>query len=176
MNLEQLISLIYLASGLILLVLAAIILRENPGNRLNRMVTVMLTCAAIAPLATAIYESVLADIPNLPTWFVNSFYIWELFFPALLYFSVIFPEPQSAYVGHKRLFELAFIPHFFHLILVIFLADPERALNLFDFESQTPILSQVLLMLSTVLKVIIAFFIAIAIATCFRILEKYITF
>ncbi len=157
MNAGQLISLIYLASGLILFMLAVIIVRENFANRLNRVVAMMLFFAGIAPFATAIYSSVLESIPGLPPWFVNTFYIWEFFFPALLYFSAIFPEPQPVYIRHKRLLQLAFLPHFFHILLVLLLAEPDKLLSIINLESQIPIISQLFIFISGILKIIAAF-------------------
>jgi serine phosphatase RsbU (regulator of sigma subunit) len=157
LNIEQLISLIYLASGLILFMLAVIILRENLGNRLNRVVGMMLFFAGIAPFSTAIYKSVLEGMTGLPPWFVNTFYIWELFFPALLYFAAIFPEPSPAYVKHKRLLQFAFLPHVIHLLMVLLLADPDRILNLLSFQSEIPILGQLLQLVSSLLKIVTAF-------------------
>ncbi len=149
---------VYLASGLILFVLAVIILRENPGHRLNRVVSAMLFFAGIAPLSAAIYKSVFEGIAGLPLWFVNTYYVWELFFPALLYFSAIFPEPQPVYIRHKRLLQLAFLPHIFHVLLVLILSDPDKVLGLLSFESEVPILGQLLQLLSGALRVITAFF------------------
>lgn len=157
MNVGQLISLVYLASGLILIVLAVIILRENASNRLNRVVSVMLIFAGIAPLATAIYKSFLGGTAGIPSWFVNTYYVWELFFPALLYFSAVFPEPQPVYVNHKRLLQLAFLPHILHLLLVVLLADPDRVIGLLDFESNIPILGQLLQFVASFLRIITAF-------------------
>jgi sigma-B regulation protein RsbU (phosphoserine phosphatase) len=156
LNAGQLISLIYLASGLILFMLAVIIVRENPGNRLNRVVAMMLFFAGVAPFVAAIYKSVLESITGLPPWFVNTYYVWEFFFPALLYFSVIFPEPQPFYLKHKRLLQLAFLPHFFHLLLVLLLAEPDKLLGLLNLESQIPILSQLLMFISGILKLVAA--------------------
>jgi sigma-B regulation protein RsbU (phosphoserine phosphatase) len=157
LNLGQLTSLIFLASGLILFVLAVVIFRENPGGRLNRVVAAMLLFAGIAPLATAIYQSVIAGAGGAPAWFVNTFYIWELFFPALLYFSAIFPEPHHVYYNHRRLLQLAFLPHIFHVLMVLILADPDRVLGMLSFESQIPILGQLLKVVLSLLRIITAF-------------------
>lgn len=157
MNLGQLTSLIFLASGLILFVLAVIIYRENPGNRLNRVVAAMLSFAGIAPLSTAIYKSVIEGATGVPAWVGNMFYIWEFFFPALLYFSAIFPEPQPIYRQHKRLLQLAFLPHVLHLLMVLLLADPDRVLGLLDFESQIPIMGQLLKIVFSLLRIMTSF-------------------
>ncbi|HBC46762.1 MAG TPA: hypothetical protein DCZ43_06925, partial [candidate division Zixibacteria bacterium] len=154
MNVEQLISLVYLASGIILFMLAIIILRENSGNRLNRVVSMMLIFAGIAPFTAAIYKSILESMPGFPVWFVNTFYIWEFYFPALLYFSAVFPEPQPVYLKHKRLLQLAFLPHVFHLLLVLLLSDPDKILGLLTLESTLPIIGQLLQLYSAILRVI----------------------
>ena len=91
MNLSQIISLVYLISGFTLMVLAALILRENIKNRLNRVASLMLFLAGLAAAVTAIHRSVLQGAVDIPLWIQNSFLVWELFFPTLLYFSAIFP-------------------------------------------------------------------------------------
>ena len=148
---------IYLASGLILFVLAVIILRENAANRLNRTVSLMLSLAGIAPLASAIYQSLLEGSAGIPSWFVNTYYVWELFFPALLYFSAIFPEPQPIYINHKKLLQLAFVPHLLHLLMVLLLADPDKVIGMLTFESSIPVLGQLLELIAGVLKILTAF-------------------
>lgn len=158
MNLGQLISLVYLVSGVTLVMLAGMIFRENPKNRLNRVAAMMFSLAGIAPLATAFYRSVLEGVAGIPLWFENSFVIWELFFPSLLYFAAIFPEPQSFYTNHKRLLQVAFLPHLLHFLMVVFLADPDKALEFLSFESTIPILGAILNFILNILKVAAAFF------------------
>lgn len=157
MKLEQLITLIYLVSGLTLVMLAGMIFRENPKNRLNRVTAMMFSLAGIAPLATAFYRSVLQGVIGIPLWFENSFMIWELFFPSLLYFAAIFPEPQSFYANHKKLLQLAFLPHLLHVLMVVFLADPDKALEFLSFESSIPILGAILSFILNIFKVAAAF-------------------
>jgi sigma-B regulation protein RsbU (phosphoserine phosphatase) len=157
LNLGQLISLVYLVSGVTLVMLAGMILRENPKNRLNRITAMMFSLAGIAPLATAFYRSILQGVTGIPLWFENSFVVWELFFPSLLYFTAIFPEPQEFYNKHKRLLQLAFLPHILHLLMVVFLADPDRALEFLSFESSIPILGAILGLILNILKIAAAF-------------------
>ncbi len=137
--------------------LAIVILRENKGNRLNRVVSMMLFFAGVAPFAAAIYKSVLEPIANLPPWVVTSFYIWEFFFPALLYFSAVFPEPQPVYLRHKRLLQLAFLPHVFHLLLVLLLSDPDKIVSLLSIQSTLPIIGQLFQLFNAILRMIAAF-------------------
>lgn len=157
MNMGQLISLVYLVSGLTLVVLAGMILRENIKNRLNRVAASMLLLAGLAAAVTAIYRSVIVGAAEIPQWVENSFLIWELFFPTLLYFTAIFPEPQQFYNNHKKFFQLAFLPHVLHLVMLVLLADPNAALEMLAFESSIPILGAILNLVLSLLKIVTAF-------------------
>ncbi|UCC80810.1 MAG: SpoIIE family protein phosphatase [Candidatus Zixiibacteriota bacterium] len=157
MNIGQLIDLVYLASGLSLFMLAGVIFRENPAGRLNIIASIMLFFAGIGPLAASAYGSFLEGIPDIPTWLLNSFYVWELFFPALLYFSAIFPEPRPFYYRYKKLLQIAFLPTVFHLLMVVFMAEPERVLSLLTFESSFPIIGAILSLVFEILRMITAF-------------------
>jgi len=158
MSLSFLISLIYLASALVLFLTAGIILKENVRSSKNRVVSAMLFLAGIAPFFVAIYRTVIIDHEQLPLSIYNIIYVWELFFPTLLLFAVLFPEPLPIYNRHKRLFQLAFIPHIFHIILVIFLNEPEKVISLVDFDTSLPIISIFVGIISSLLKLVAAFF------------------
>ncbi len=157
MNVGQLIDLVYLASGLTLFMLASVIFRENPRGRLNIIASMMMFFAGIGPLAASAYGSFLEGILGIPLWLLNSFYVWELFFPSLLYFSAIFPEPQPFYFKHKKLFQIAFLPTVFHLLMVVLLAEPERVLSFLNFESSIPIIGAILSLVFEILRMIAAF-------------------
>lgn len=157
MNAGQIIDLVYLASGLTLFMLAGVIFRENPRGRLNVVASFMLFFAGIGPLAAAAYGSFLEGIPGVPQWLLNSFYVWELFFPTLLYFAAIFPEPQPFYFKYKRLLQLAFLPTVLHLFLVVLLAEPERFLSMLNIGSSIPILSAILAVVLGILRIIASF-------------------
>jgi sigma-B regulation protein RsbU (phosphoserine phosphatase) len=156
-NVGQLIDLVYLASGLTLFMLAGVIFRENPRGRLNIIASLMLFFAGIGPLAASAYGSFLEGIPGIPTWLLNSFYVWELFFPSLLYFSAIFPEPRPFYFKYKRLFQLAFLPTVFHILMVVLLAEPEKVLSLLYFRSSIPIIGSLVALFFEILRMIMAF-------------------
>lgn len=157
MNVGQLIDLVYLASGLTLFMLAGVIFRENPRGRLNIIASMMLFFAGIGPLGVSIYGSFLEGVPGIPVWLINSFYVWELFFPTLLYFAAIFPEPRPFYFKYKRLLQIAFLPTVFHLLMVVLLAEPERILGLLNFESSIPIIGAVLTLIREILRMITTF-------------------
>jgi serine phosphatase RsbU (regulator of sigma subunit) len=156
MGIGFLIAIIYLTSAAVLFLTAGLILKENVRAGNNRVVAAMLFFAGLAPFCVAINKTVLADINELSLSVINIFYIWELFFPALLLFSAIFPEPLSFYKRRRRFFQLAFIPHLFHILLVVFLNDPDKIISLLNFDTSTPILGQVMGFLATILKLMTA--------------------
>jgi sigma-B regulation protein RsbU (phosphoserine phosphatase) len=151
-----LIAIIYLTSAGVLFLTAGIIFKENVRAGNNRVVAAMLFFAGLAPFCVALDKTVLADIENLSLSITNIFYVWELFFPALLLFSVIFPEPLSFYKKRRRLFQLAFIPHLFHILLVVFLNDPDKVISLLNFDSSTPVIGPIVGFLETILKLLTA--------------------
>jgi serine phosphatase RsbU (regulator of sigma subunit) len=158
MSIYFLISLIYLASALILFLTSGIILKENVKSSQNRVVAAMLIFAGIAPFLVAIYNTIIIDPDQISPSVFNIFYIWELFFPTLLWFSTLFPEPLPFYKRHKRLLQLAFVPHIFHIIIVVALNDPEKIISLVDFQTSLPIISLIVGFISSILKLIAAFF------------------
>ncbi|MCD6162888.1 MAG: SpoIIE family protein phosphatase [candidate division Zixibacteria bacterium] len=157
MSLSFLISLVYLASALVLFLIAGVILKENVRSNKNRVVAAMLFWAGLAPFLAAIYRTVIIEPERLSQSIINIFYIWELFFPTLLWFSILFPEPLPFYHRHKRLLQLAFIPHIFHIILVIFLLEPEKLIGFVDFNTSIPILGLFIGFINSLLKLATGF-------------------
>ena len=158
MSVTFLISLIYLASALVLFLTAGIILRENVKSSQNRVVAAMLFFAGLAPFLVSLYKTIIIDPAKLSLSVINIFYAWELFFPVLLWFSVLFPEPLPVYRRHKRLLQLAIVPHIFHIIMVIALNDPEKIIRMLDFDTSMPILGLLIGFISSILKLIATFF------------------
>lgn len=158
MSIYFLISLIYLASALILFLTSGIILKENVKSSQNRVVAAMLIFAGIAPFLVSIYKTIIIEPDQLSPSVLNIFYVWELFFPVLLWFSVLFPEPLPFYNRHKRLLQLAFVPHIFHIIIVVALNDPEKIVKLAEFQTSLPIFSLIIGFISSILKLFAAFF------------------
>jgi len=151
-----LISLVYLASALVLFLIAGIILKENARSNQNRVVSAMLLFAGIAPFFSAIYRTVIIEPADLSQPITNIFYIWELFFPILLWFSVLFPEPLPFYRRHKRLLQLAFVPHIFRIFMAIFFNNPERLADLFTLDTSLPVIGFALNIVGSLLKLIAA--------------------
>ena len=74
MNLNFLISLVYLASALVLFLISVIILKENVRSKTNRVVAAMLFWAGLAPFFAAIYRTVLIEPELLPQSITNVYY------------------------------------------------------------------------------------------------------
>lgn len=158
MSLYFLISLIYLASAIVLFLTAGIILKENVRSSQNRVTAGMLFFAGIAAFMVSLYETIIIDPNQISQSITNLFYIWELFFPTLLIFSVLFPEPLPVYKRHKRLLQLVFIPHIFHVIIAVALNDPDKLVNALNFDTSMPIIGFLLSILFSLLKIIATFF------------------
>ncbi|MBK7368951.1 MAG: hypothetical protein IPJ04_13905 [Candidatus Eisenbacteria bacterium] len=115
-----------LVLGGLVFLLGLVILRENPGQRLNRVVSLLLffggfgaVLSALALLAPA--GSAGATLPE------TAAYLWELFFPTAFLLASIFPEERA----FTRRIELpgglrtpsfmlvVFAPHVFHFVLML---------------------------------------------------------
>jgi len=138
MNFELLIGAIYLVCGIILLFLGVVILRENAQNRINQVTSLMLFFAGLGPLFGAlgtILKSVgLSATLERSIFYQNIFYFWELFFPQLLLFSLLFPRQHPFVLKFPRLKYIIFIPHIFHALLVLIFYEPDRIIRLLDVE------------------------------------------
>ena len=122
---ERLVIGFYLACGALLLFLSTIIWRENPKSRVNRATAFMLGFAGLGPVFAAIGYTLppaAFDSGSREPFFLSLQYFWELFFPFLLLFSLEFPVRQPMLQRHPRLRLLIFVPHVFHLVLMVALA------------------------------------------------------
>jgi hypothetical protein len=122
------IAAIYLLVGVFVFLLGIVILREAPRERVNRATAFMLFSGGLGSLLGAvgfILEALHVSRGGTNNLLRSFNYLWELFFPSLLYFACIFPEENRFY---KRVpFATAWIfgPHLFHLG-VMFLATSGR--------------------------------------------------
>ena len=88
-----------LTLGGLVFLLGFIVFRENPGQRLNRVVALMLffgglgsVLAALSFLASGGRAGATSGAPDL---LQNMSYLWEFFFPSLFLFASIFPEERE---------------------------------------------------------------------------------
>jgi len=156
---QPIITAIYFIFGGVLLFLAYSIIRDDMSSRLNRITGLMLFFAALGPIFLAlgaiVEPTVSANAPFEESILYNLLYIWELFFPAFLLFSWVFPVDRLSQLKHPRLRLFIFIPHIFHLLLVIVFNNPEKILGLLDVESGEGFISLILEPLTFLLKWIV---------------------
>jgi hypothetical protein len=133
---------IFLAGGLLLMLLGVVIFRENPGRRLNRITAAMLFFAGLGSLLAAIGSN-LAEIyaadpteaaegGSTFTRLTELAVLWEFFFPTLVYFSLTFPRESNTLRKHPRLVWLLYFPYLFHLLIVVLKLgwDPLESINI----------------------------------------------
>lgn len=137
MSTSQLIfTLAYFALGGGLIYLSVLIVRDSARVRLNRVTAVMLFLAGLGPVFAAlgtVISPYQAASPLKESPLYNLFYIWELFFPTLLYFSWVFPFDRLE--GKKLRWRwMIFIPHLFHLFLLVVVSDTDQLFELIVFE------------------------------------------
>ena len=116
------ITLIYLLVGALVILLGIIILREAPRERANRATALMLFSGGIGSVLGAIGFVInsMGPNPNGSNDLLRSFnYLWEFFFPSLLYFACVYPQLNRIYRRIPFAAAWIFAPHFFHLILMI---------------------------------------------------------
>ncbi len=113
-----------LVLGGLVFLLGLVILRENPRQKLNRVVAFMLFFGGLGAVLGALgflaARPEVAGKPPLPQSFLGHFsYLWEFFFPTLLWFTSIFPV-ERPFVRRIRGFEvLIYLPHAVHFVLLM---------------------------------------------------------
>lgn len=138
MNWQIVVAVFYLALGAVLIWLGTVILRENPRSRVNRITALMLLFAGLGPVFAAIGTTIEQGQPGaaLPTTFpYNFFFLWELFFPQLLLFALVFPVEQPLIKRFPRAKYLLFAPHIFHFLWMALFARPQVRWTGFESES-----------------------------------------
>lgn len=131
MELDLIIAVVFLACAALLFIIAFLILREDPSKRLNRVTGLMFGFAALGPFFYAL-GSLIGDAIDSRNFIYNLQYVWELFFPQLVFFALCFPTEKPFFSRFPRLKYVIFLPHIFHLALTTFLSDPEALLDLVD--------------------------------------------
>ena len=133
MNYQLLIGVIYLIFSALLFFTGTIIFRENPYRRLNRVTSLMLVFAGLAPLFAAMDVFIgrpAGGITETVPFYENLFFLWELFFPQLVLFSLVFPTEHPILATNSRIKYLIFVPHLFHIVLVTLFTDSGRLVEL----------------------------------------------
>ena len=155
-SIQPFITALYFIFGGVLLFLAFAVVREHVSNRLNRITGMTFFFAAMGPvflaLVSIVKPNVSAGAPFEESLVYNLQYIWELFFPAFLLFSWVFPVDRLSYFRFPKLRYLIFFPHVFHILLVVIFINPEKILNLLEVGSGEGFISLILEPLSYILK------------------------
>jgi sigma-B regulation protein RsbU (phosphoserine phosphatase) len=134
MTLELALATAYLISGALMLFLGFVVLRENPRQRVNRATAGMLVFAGLGPILGAIsgLSTRSGEHPVVTDLFAQFGFLWEFFFPCVLYFSLVFPSLHPILRKRPYLATLIFLPHAFHVLLVLLVGGETNFLSAFD--------------------------------------------
>jgi len=137
MNYQLFVSIIFFVSAILLLLIGTVVLRDNPRRRLNRVAGMMLILAGLGPLFAALGSFFDVGVGSTRTGsaIAGLFYLWELFFPQLILFSLVFPIERSFVIRHSKAKYLIFVPHIFHVILASLFYDPSRIVEWLTVEN-----------------------------------------
>ncbi len=153
---HSIITAIYFAFGGALVFFAYTIMRGRFSNRLNRIAGMMLFFAALGSvfmaLGSIVRPNVSAESPFEESFLYNLLYIWELFFPMFLLFSWVFPSDRLSNPKFRKWRYLIFLPHIFHILLVVAFRNPDKLFNLLEMDSGEGFIALVLKPLSYILK------------------------
>src|SRR5262244_2767177 len=135
-NSSHLLATVNLVLGGLVFLLGFVILRENPRQRLNRVVSLMLFFGGLGAVLAALTLLVPGKTSG-AGFQSNVAYLWELFFPTAFLLASVFPAERAftrpfALPGGMRspsFVLLVYAPHAFHLLLVVAmgLLPPEPA-------------------------------------------------
>jgi serine phosphatase RsbU (regulator of sigma subunit) len=125
-NSSQLLATLNLVLGGLVFLLGFVILRENPRQRLNRVVSLMLFFGGLG----AVLAALTLLVPGKGTgagFQSNMAYLWEFFFPTAFLLASIFPEERPfarrftlpGGVQSPSFVLLVYAPHAFHFLLVL---------------------------------------------------------
>lgn len=127
---------ISLVVGGLYFLLGIIIFRDSPKRRTNR-VTGLLFCFAAIGFITGSFALTSPD-ESMNGWqdtFLGRFaWLWEFFFPVLVYFSYIFPKESQTAKRHSRLILILFVPYLFRFFLLAFFPDYHSLRSLLVYE------------------------------------------
>jgi sigma-B regulation protein RsbU (phosphoserine phosphatase) len=113
---------LYLLVGCLVVLLGLVILREGPGEKANRATALMLFSGGIGSVLGGFGLLLLGAGATRggANDLLRSFnYLWEFFFPSLLYFACVFPEENRFTRRIPFIAVWIFMPHLFHLGFLI---------------------------------------------------------
>jgi len=127
MDLSLFLPTVNLAAGLLIFFMGFVILRENPRSPVNRATSLMLFSGAVGSLLGALGQLVDPDAIDTAAAYAGALrtfsYMWEFFFPSLLYFALVFPV-MHPFTRRMHTLEVAlYVPYVLHLLMVVLLGD-----------------------------------------------------
>ncbi|MFQ5510377.1 MAG: PP2C family protein-serine/threonine phosphatase [Candidatus Krumholzibacteriia bacterium] len=116
-------SVFYLASGVFLFLLGLTILRTGNSSAPTRATALILFFAGVGPILSAsgiILQGALKQDAVVYHSMVENFeYLWEFYFPSLLWFSLTFPRQKRFFTNFLFVGLLVFAPYLFHLGMIM---------------------------------------------------------
>jgi len=125
MNSFLLFATLNLGLGGMVFLLGVIILRENPRQKLNLVVSLMLFFSSLGSILGALgflaarSGGLTEDSLISPDFYRNFAYLWEFFFPSLLLFASVYPEERDFTRRFPGFAVLVFVPYVFHFVLLV---------------------------------------------------------
>jgi serine phosphatase RsbU (regulator of sigma subunit) len=192
MNSLLVLATLNLALGGLVFLLGVLVLRENPRQRLNQVVSLMMFFGGFGALLTA-----LALLPGrgvavgTQTHQVEHYaYLWEFFFPTLFLFASIFPQEHGFLRNWRRrpralrwipsFAWLVYLPHAAHFVMLFLASGVSPALHVSKFgglKLVAPLLSLLALVLDLFLSVHQALFslvnLAFGVAAITLLIDSY---
>jgi serine phosphatase RsbU (regulator of sigma subunit) len=121
----------YLTCGALMLFLGFVVLRENPRQRVNRATAAMLVFGGLGPMLGA-YSTLTDEVAGSPLFqdvFAQFAFFWEFYFPSVLLFALVFPILHPVLRRRRWLSTAIFVPHLFHVVLVVLFSDSTELFN-----------------------------------------------
>ena len=152
---------LYLIVGGLVFLLGIVILREAPREKANRATALMLFFGGLGSVLGAI-GFIVEGAGKAPhaggTDLLRSFnYLWELFFPSLLWFACVFPTENKVVKRVPLAAFWIFAPHAFHLLLMVLQTNGAITGSLISWLSRNPIGSTVIHVLRVPTELVFGF-------------------
>ncbi len=138
----------YFICGAAIIFLAVLIMRFSSKDVSTWATALVMLFAGIGPILGGIGVIIQRNLPEGIYLFENlveSFdYTWEFFFPALLLMAFVYPKRYPIWKYLRRFAFILFLPHVFHLLMVIFLVNRVNPARLFNWVADIPVPSSAL--------------------------------
>jgi phosphoserine phosphatase RsbU/P len=108
--------------GVFNLILGIVVFRENPKRLINRVTGFLMLFASLGAIFNAISPSVVFIISSqqISNFSIRLSLLWEMVFPLLLYFSLLFPRKNELLVSHSQAINVLFVAYLLRFLLVVF--------------------------------------------------------